>query len=32
MARRTLDVVLVTEMFVHWYAGRSLSEVPVSLG
>src|SRR5688572_32920184 len=32
MARRTFDVVDVTEMFVHWYAGRSLSEVSVSLG
>lgn len=32
MARRTFDVVDVTEMFIHWYAGRSLSEVSVSLG
>jgi hypothetical protein len=32
MARRSFDVVDVTEIFVHWYAGRSLSEVSVSLG
>jgi hypothetical protein len=32
MARRTFDVVDVTEIFIHWYAGRSLSEVAVSLG
>ena len=32
MARRTFDVVDVTEIFIHWYAGRSLSEVSVSLG
>jgi transposase len=32
MARRSFDVVDVTEIFIHWYAGRSLSEVSVSLG
>ena len=32
MARRTFDVVDVTEIFVHWYAGRSLNEVSASLG
>ena len=32
MARRTFDVVDVTEIFIHWYAGRSISEVAVSLG
>src|SRR5215212_4971797 len=32
MARRTFDVVDVTEIFIHWYAGRSLSEVAMSLG
>jgi transposase len=32
MARRTFDVVDVTEIFIHWYAGRSLSEVSMSLG
>jgi len=32
MARRTFDVVDVTEIFIHWYAGRSLNEVSVSLG
>jgi transposase len=32
MARRTFDVVDVTEILIHWYAGRSLSEVSVSLG
>jgi hypothetical protein len=32
MARRTFDVVDVTEIFIHWYAGRSISEVSVSLG
>jgi len=32
MARRTFDVVDVTEIFIHWYAGRSISEVSASLG
>ena len=32
MARRTFNVVDVTEIFIHWYAGRSMSEVSVSLG
>jgi transposase len=32
MARRTFDVVDVTEIFIHWSAGRSISEVSVSLG
>jgi transposase len=32
MARRAFDVVDVTEIFIHWYAGRSISEVSVSLG
>src|SRR5712671_321648 len=32
MARRSFDVVDVTEILIHWYAGRSRSEVPVSLG
>jgi transposase len=32
MARRTFDVVDVTEILVHWYAGRSINEVSASLG
>ena len=32
MARRTFDVTDVTEILVHWYAGRSQSEVATSLG
>jgi transposase len=32
MARRTFDVVDVTEIFIHWHAGRSISELSVSLG
>src|SRR5262249_50955320 len=32
MARRTFDVIDVTEILVHWHAGRSLSEVAASLG
>lgn len=32
MARRTFDVVDVTEILVHWYAGRSKSEMATSLG
>lgn len=31
MARRAFDVVDVTEIFIHWYAGRSLNEVSASL-
>src|SRR2546430_5568847 len=31
MARRTFDVVDVTEILIHWYAGRSISEVSTSL-
>ena len=31
MARRSFTVVDVTEILVHWYAGRSLSEVSESL-
>jgi transposase len=32
MARRTLDVIDVTEILVHWHAGRSLNEMSQSLG
>jgi transposase len=32
MARRTFDVIDVTEILVHWYAGRSKSEMAASLG
>jgi transposase len=32
MARRTFVVVDVTEILIHWYAGRSVSEVATSLG
>src|SRR6266567_3815140 len=32
MARRTFDVIHVTEILVHWHAGRSLSEMSQSLG
>jgi transposase len=32
MARRTFDVVDVTEILVHWQAGRSISEIAQSLG
>src|SRR5438105_989558 len=32
VARRTFDVTDVTEILVHWYAGRSQSEVATSLG
>ena len=32
MARRSFDVVNVTEMLVHWDAGRSQSEIATSLG
>jgi hypothetical protein len=31
MARRSFDVVDVTEILIHWYAGRSISEVSTSL-
>jgi hypothetical protein len=32
MARRTFDVVDVTEILAHWYAGRSKSQIAESLG
>src|SRR5262245_20505742 len=32
MARRTFDVVDVTEILIHWHAGRSISEMSTSLG
>jgi predicted transcriptional regulator len=32
MARRTFDVVDVTEILTHWHAGRSKSEIAESLG
>lgn len=32
MARRTFNVVDVTEILVHWHAGRSQSELADSLG
>jgi hypothetical protein len=32
MARRTFDVIDVTEILVHWHAGRSKSEMAESLG
>jgi hypothetical protein len=32
MGRRTFDVVDVTELFVHWEAGRSQVQISVSLG
>jgi hypothetical protein len=32
MARRTFDVMDVPEILVHWYAGRSQSEIAISLG
>jgi transposase len=32
MARRTFDVIDIMEILVHWYAGRSRSEVAQSLG
>jgi hypothetical protein len=32
MARRTFDVVDITEILVHWHAGRSKSEIAQSLG
>jgi hypothetical protein len=32
LARRTFNVVDVTEILIHWHAGRSLSEIATSLG
>src|SRR5947207_12524227 len=32
MARRTFDVVDVTEILAHWYAGRSKNQISESLG
>jgi hypothetical protein len=32
MARRTFDLVDVTEILVHWQAGRGISEIAQSLG
>jgi hypothetical protein len=32
MARRTFNVVDITEILVHWYAGRSQNEIAASLG
>jgi hypothetical protein len=32
MARRTFKVIDVTEVLMHWYAGRSLSGMSQSLG
>ncbi|MGH9259815.1 MAG: IS21 family transposase, partial [Acidimicrobiales bacterium] len=32
MARRTFNVVDITEILVHWHAGRSISEIARSLG
>ncbi|GIH09778.1 hypothetical protein Rhe02_78450 [Rhizocola hellebori] len=32
MARRTFTVVDVTEILIHWHAGRSISEMSTSLG
>jgi hypothetical protein len=32
MARRTFDVIDMTEILVHWHAGRSKSEIASSLG
>lgn len=32
MARRTFEVTDVTEILIHWYAGRSQSEIATSLG
>jgi transposase len=32
LARRTFDVTDVTEILIHWYAGRSQSEIATSLG
>jgi hypothetical protein len=32
MVRRTFDVTDVAEILIHWYAGRSQSEIATSLG
>src|SRR5258706_14335966 len=32
MARRTFDVIDVTEILMHWHAGRSKNEMAQSLG
>ncbi|GAA3369752.1 hypothetical protein GCM10017744_090720 [Streptomyces antimycoticus] len=32
MARKTFNVVDITEIYVHWYAGRSKGELAASLG
>jgi transposase len=32
LARRTFDVRDVTEILIHWYTGRSQSEIAISLG
>jgi hypothetical protein len=32
MARRTFDVIDVTEILMHWHAGRSKNEMAASLG
>jgi transposase len=32
LARRTFNVVDITEILVHWHAGRSTSEIARSLG
>jgi len=32
VARRTFDVIDICEIFTHWHAGRSKSEIAVSLG
>lgn len=32
MARRAFDVIDVTEILIHWYAGRSQAELAASLG
>jgi hypothetical protein len=32
MARRTFDVIDICEIFTHWHAGRSKTEIAGSLG
>src|SRR6266851_7824773 len=32
MARRTFDVIDISEIFTHWHAGRSKNEIAGSLG
>ena len=32
MARRTFDVIDITEILIHWHAGRSKNEISASLG